>query len=94
MTSNVLSLKNAFNGAFNLDPDSPWITIGVLAFILVSEWFGGLAAVALTDCVQGAIMVFGAIAVVGVIKTQYGGWTALDPEVRILIRVINVCIVT
>jgi hypothetical protein len=25
MTSNVLAVKNAFNGAFNLDPNSPWM---------------------------------------------------------------------
>ncbi len=83
MTANVLSLKNAFNGAFNLNPDSPWITIGVMVVILLSEWFGGLAAVALTDCVQGAIMIFGAISVIGVLKITYGGWAALNPEVRI-----------
>jgi Na+/proline symporter len=85
MTSNVLSLKNAFNGAFNLNPDSPWITIGVLVIILLSEWAGGLAAVALTDCVQGAIMIFGALSVIGVLKNQYGGWAALNPEVRVKI---------
>ena len=31
-------------GAFKLDPDNPWFTIGVVAFILISEWFGGLSA--------------------------------------------------
>jgi Na+/proline symporter len=85
MTANVLSLKNAFNGAFNLNPDSPWITIGVMVVILLSEWFGGLTAVALTDCVQGAIMIFGALSVIGVLKSQYGGWAALSPEVRVKI---------
>ena len=54
-------------------------TIGVVAFILVSEWFGGLSAVALTDTLQGAIMVFGAISVTCVIKHVWGGWVALDP---------------
>ena len=34
-----------------------------LIFPLTGEWFGGLSAVALTDCVQGLIMIFGAIAV-------------------------------
>lgn len=51
----------------------------MVAFILVSEWFGGLSAVALTDSVQGAIMVFGAISVACVVKHVWGGWTALDP---------------
>jgi len=31
-------------GAFKLDADNPWFTIGVVAFILISEWFGGLSA--------------------------------------------------
>ena len=51
----------------------------MVAFILVSEWFGGLSAVALTDTVQGAIMVFGAVSVTCVIKRVWGGWVALDP---------------
>jgi len=25
MTSNVLAIKNAFNGAFIIDEDSPWL---------------------------------------------------------------------
>ena len=57
MTSNVVAIKNAFNGAFVIDPDSPWLTVGIVCFILLSEWFGGLSAVALTDTVQGGIMV-------------------------------------
>ncbi|KAL7547831.1 hypothetical protein ACHAWF_011103 [Thalassiosira exigua] len=79
MTSNVLSIKNAFNGAFNLDPDSPWLTIAMVAFILISEWFGGLTAVTLMDTVQWGIMIFGTFSVMGVIKHHYSGWTALDP---------------
>lgn len=51
----------------------------MVAFILLSEWFGGLSAVALTDTVQGFIMVFGVISVTCVIKHVWGGWTALDP---------------
>jgi len=80
MTSNVLSIKMAFNGAFNLPTDSPWLAVGVVSLIVVSEWVGGLSAVALTDTVQGAIMILGSIAVACVIKVHYGGWTALDPE--------------
>lgn len=51
----------------------------MVAFILVSEWFGGLSAVALTDTVQGAIMVFGTVAVACVVLRFWGGWVALDP---------------
>eukprot|EP00985_Skeletonema_marinoi_P019397 scaffold11114_cov158-Skeletonema_marinoi.AAC.5 len=80
MTSNVLSIKMAFNGAFKLPTDSPWLAVGVVSLIVVSEWVGGLSAVALTDTVQGAIMILGSIAVACVIKVHYGGWTALDPE--------------
>ena len=80
MTSNVVSIKTAFNGAFGFPVDFPWLAVGVVALIVVSEWVGGLAAVALTDTVQGAIMILGTIAVSCVIKVQYGGWDALDPE--------------
>lgn len=51
----------------------------MVAFILVSEWFGGLSAVALTDMVQGAIMVLGTVSVTCVIFHYWGGWVALDP---------------
>ncbi len=30
MCSNVVALKNAFNGAFGLDPDYPWITVAIV----------------------------------------------------------------
>lgn len=80
MTSNVLSIKSAFNGAFGLPVDFPWLAVGVVAMIVVSEWVGGLAAVALTDTVQGAVMILGSVSVACVIKVQYGGWVALDPE--------------
>ena len=39
MTSNVLALKNAFNGAFNLDPNSPWLSVGILSFVLLCKCF-------------------------------------------------------
>lgn len=29
-----------------MDPEYPWITVGIVSFILVSEWFGGMHAVA------------------------------------------------
>jgi Na+/proline symporter len=95
------------------NPSSLYSTIGVVAFILVSEWFGGLSAgklylhtvhiitmclvfcasltkilmsielrlhsVALTDTVQGAIMIFGVVSVTCVIQNIWGGWAALDP---------------
>lgn len=76
MCGNVVAIKNDFNGALGKDPDYPWITVGIVAFILVSEWFGGMNAVALTDCVQGFIMVLGGISVVSVIVHQWGGWSS------------------
>lgn len=30
MCSNVVATKNAFNGAFGVDPDYPWITVGIV----------------------------------------------------------------
>ena len=36
--------------------------------------------VALTDSVQGVIMIFGAVSVTCVIKYYWGGWVALDPS--------------
>ena len=34
MCSNVVAIKNDFNSALGMDADYPWITVGIVAFIL------------------------------------------------------------
>lgn len=46
MATNVVAIRNDFNSALGMEPGYPWITVGIMAFILISEWFGGMNAVA------------------------------------------------
>ena len=34
MCSNVVAIRNDFNAALGMDADYPWITVGIVAFIL------------------------------------------------------------
>ena len=48
--------------------------------ILMFEWAGGLSSVALTDCIQGFVMLLSFIMLPSIIKKNFGGWTELDVE--------------
>mmetsp|Transcript_8849 Transcript_8849/g.22283 ORF Transcript_8849/g.22283 Transcript_8849/m.22283 type:complete len:565 (-) Transcript_8849:2453-4147(-) len=48
--------------------------------ILAFEWAGGLNSVALTDAIQGILMIISFVSLASVVKKNYGGWAALDPE--------------
>jgi len=75
----VKVLQSSFNGMFEIDVNSPWSVIVMFLIILVFEWTGGLSSVALTDCIQGILMVISFLAMASVVKIHYGGWAALDP---------------
>lgn len=44
------------------------------------EWIGGLRCVAMTDCVQAAIMILAYICLPIIIRKNFGGWIELDPQ--------------
>ena len=71
------------NGDFynsQIDADSNYPVIIIMAAILIFEWAGGLSSVALTDAIQGVIMAISFLAIPIVIKRNFGGWEDLDPE--------------
>jgi len=76
----VISIKKTFNSIFELDPDTLYPTIIIFFMILVFEWIGGLSSVALTDCIQGLIMVTAFLCIPFIIIKNFGGWNSLDPE--------------
>ena len=80
VAAQVSALKSTFNGIFGIDPDSPVAVIVMFIMILAFEWAGGLNSVALTDGIQGIIMIISFVSLASVIKKNYGGWAALDPE--------------
>jgi len=65
---------------FGLSPDTVYPVIIIMIAILLFEWAGGLSSVALTDAVQGFVMVISFIALPSVIKKNFGGWSDLDPS--------------
>jgi sodium/proline symporter len=75
----VAALKNTFNSIFGLDKDNPMPTIAIMTITLLFEWVGGISCVALTDCVQGAIMFVALIVLPMIIAAETGGWQGLDP---------------
>lgn len=76
----VYSIKTTFNSIFNLDPDATYPVLVIMGLILLFEWVGGLSSVALTDSIQGFIMVAAFIIIPCVIYRNFGGWTDFDPE--------------
>jgi len=78
LAAQVIAIKKTFNSIFNLDPDLAYPTILIMIGILIFEWAGGLNSVALTDTIQGCIMVVSFICLPLVIKRNFGGWVDLD----------------
>lgn len=80
LAAQVIALKSTFNSMFEIEADANWPVIIIMAVILIFEWLGGLSSVALTDSIQGLIMLISFIILPIIIKTNFGGWTDLDPE--------------
>ena len=72
-------MKKTFNGIFGLDEDSYYAVVIIVAITLGFEWVGGTNCVALTDCVQGAIMLVAYVSLPAIIAVNFGGWKELDP---------------
>lgn len=80
LVAQLVAIRTTFNSLFNVAPDSAVAVSIISFFILGFEWLGGLSSVALTDSIQGIIMVFCFIALPTVIAVNYGGWSTLEPE--------------
>ena len=79
LAAQVNALKSTFNAMFGFDPDDVWPVIVIMAIILAFEWAGGLAVIALSDSIQGLIMLLSFVMIPIVIRKNFGGWTSLDP---------------
>ena len=80
LAAQVIALKSTFNSMFDIQGDANWPVIVIMGIILIFEWLGGLSSVALTDSIQGVVMLVSFIALPIIIKLNFGGWTDLDPE--------------
>lgn len=80
VSAQVIALRSTFNSLFDIDPRNPWSVVVMFALILIFEWVGGLSSVALTDCIQGFIMVLSFVLLPSVIKANFFGWSELSPD--------------
>lgn len=80
LSAQVNALKGTFNAMFGLDPDTTYPVVVIMFLILMFEWAGGLSSVALTDAIQGFVMLLSFIMLPAIIKKNFGGWTVLDPD--------------
>ena len=80
VAAQVNALQSTFNSMFGLPMTAAYPVICIFAFILALEWAGGLAAVAISDSVQGMVMVISFSCIPFVILKNYGGWHDLDPS--------------
>lgn len=79
LAAQVNALKGTFNSMFEVSPaDANWPVITLMLIILAVEWTGGLSSVALTDSIQGLVMMTSFILLPCIIKSHFGGWSALD----------------
>ena len=80
LAAQVNALQSTFNAMFGFDPKDVWPVIVIMSIILCFEWAGGLAVVAMSDSVQGIVMVISFFCLPLVILRNYGGWKDLDPS--------------
>lgn len=80
LAAQVIALKSTFNSMFEIKNNANWPVIIIMGIILIFEWMGGLSSVALTDSIQGIVMLVSFIILPIIIKVNFGGWTDLDPE--------------
>eukprot|EP00523_Entomoneis_sp_CCMP467_P001185 CAMPEP_0168750260 /NCGR_PEP_ID=MMETSP0724-20121128/17173_1 /TAXON_ID=265536 /ORGANISM="Amphiprora sp., Strain CCMP467" /LENGTH=730 /DNA_ID=CAMNT_0008798261 /DNA_START=26 /DNA_END=2218 /DNA_ORIENTATION=+ len=80
LSAQVNALKSTFNSMFGVEADTNWTVILLMTIILMLEWMGGLSSVALTDSIQGFVMMLSFVLLPIIIKNHFGGWTELDPS--------------
>ena len=80
LAAQVIALKSTFNSMFEIQNDANWPVIIIMIIIIIFEWMGGLASVALTDSIQGVVMLISFVILPIIIKVNFGGWSDLEPE--------------
>lgn len=80
ITAQVVALRGTLNTIFGLDQDSYFPVLIIMLLTLLFEWVGGINCVALTDCVQGCIMLVAYVCLPIIITRNFGGWDSIDPE--------------
>jgi len=80
LAAQVIAIKGTFNSIFELDPDTSYPVIIIMGLILIAEWVGGLHSVALTDSVQGFVMLLSFTLLPICLYVNFGGWHELDPS--------------
>ena len=81
LAAQVIALKQTINSIFGLDIDQVYPVILIMFLILMFEWAGGLSSVAITDVIQGFVMILSFTCLSFVIRTNFGGWQDLDANV-------------
>lgn len=80
LAAQVIAIKSTFNSIFGLEPTTAYPVIIIMGLILIFECLGGLNSVALTDSIQGLIMVFAFVSIPLIMVKNFGGWKNLDPS--------------
>jgi SSS family solute:Na+ symporter len=80
LTAQLVTIRNTFNSLFDIDPEALVAVVIIASSIVAFEWMGGLSSVALTDYIQGFIMILCFIALPSLVVRHYGGWKGLDWE--------------
>jgi Na+/proline symporter len=81
LAGQVNSLASVFNVMlFGLDKMNFWGILAISLIILGYEWLGGLESVALTDAVQGVIMLIGFFTLLIVTCTHFGGTVTVGEQ--------------
>lgn len=80
LAAQVNALQSTFNGMFGFDPSDVWPVIVIMLIILAFEWAGGLVVVAMSDSIQGFVMLITFFTLPFVIMKNYGGWKDIDPS--------------
>ena len=81
LAAQVGALKQTINSIFGLDLDAVYPVILIMFLILLFEWAGGLSSVAITDVIQGIVMITSFTFLSVVVKKNFGGWVDLDPNI-------------
>lgn len=78
LTAQLVSLRDTFNGMFNLEQMNPVGMLVIAALILLYEALGGLASVAWTDTIQGCIMCVAFVLLPLQLLSKWGSWEDID----------------
>ena len=56
LAAQVMALRQTMNSIFGLEVDAVYPMLLLMTIILLFEWAGGLGSVAITDVIQGGVM--------------------------------------